>query len=133
MKRFLGGVAFAVAASTAVLGFGAAPASADDDVCVWSDEEGGEYPVGSVKEEFWGTETRPDGRVEHRYRLFRCEPGDWWNYIGDRYYPDRSGGGDDDDDGWGGGGGGGGGGDDGWGCWTDPWDWSPDPLCAFQF
>jgi hypothetical protein len=124
MKRFLGGVAFAVAASTAVLGFGAAPASADDDVCVWSDEEGGEYPVGAVKEEFWGTETRPDGGVAHRYRLFRCEPGDWWNYIGDRYYPEG-----------GGGGGGGGDDDDGWGCSNDPWDWGwdwPDPLCELM-
>jgi hypothetical protein len=120
MKRLIGGVAFA--AAVAVLGLGAGPASADDETkCVWP-EDGDEYDVGVVKEEFWGTETRPDGSVAHRFRLFRCEEGRWWNYLGDRYYPAG-----------GGGGGGGGGGNDGWGCSTDPWDhwgWDwPDPLC----
>jgi hypothetical protein len=130
MKRFLGAVALAAAASAAVFGFGAVPASADENTCVWY-EDGDEYPVGTVKEEFWGTENRPGGRVEHRFRLFRCEPGSWWNYVGDKYYPAGGGGDDDDDDDWGGGGGGGG----GWGCSTDPWDWGwdwpdwPDPLC----
>ena len=95
MKRRLAGAAFAIAAILGTLSLGSAPAQADDDgSCVWY-EDGDEYPEGTQKEEYWGVETRPDGRAVYRYRVFRCAHGAWW-YEGSTYYPvDRD---DDDDD-----------------------------------
>jgi hypothetical protein len=103
MKKLIGGAAFAVMASGALVNLGPTPAHANEATsCVWTPEEGaGEYPEGTVKEEFWGTETRPDGSVVHRYRLWRCSHGTWW-YEGDKYYPAQPD--SDDDDGWGDGG-----------------------------
>jgi hypothetical protein len=88
----------AVTAVTAMLAAAPAPTFADEPgSCVWYEEPGEAYPPGTYKEEFWGTETRPDGRMYHRFRIFRCVNGAWW-YEGDKYYPaerDR-----DDDDDW---------------------------------
>jgi hypothetical protein len=71
MKKLIGGAAFAVMASGALVNLGPTSAHANEATsCVWTPEKGvGEYPEGTVKEEFWGTETRPDGSVMHRYRL----------------------------------------------------------------
>lgn len=94
MKRILAGPVLGVATVLATVAVAPAIAYADDSgSCFWP-EDGDEYPAGTEKEEFWGTEPRPGGRVVHRYRIFRCENGAWM-YQGDKYYPGQS---DDDDD-----------------------------------